>query len=282
MENLIVYAAGDFVPESQAAVPVLDHGFLYGDGVWDGMRVYGGKVFKLEEHLQRLYDLAQICAIEIPLSPTEMGGIITELLERNGFPAEGYVRPIVTRGAGPNPPGITSDGCEPAVYVLFHSWTSEPSRPLRLKIVAQRRRPPDCMPVAKTLSFMDSTMARVEARRWGADAGLLLDLEGNIAESDGNNFFMVKQGELLTPPTRYILSGITRKVVLEIAEERGIPVTEKDLAPSEAYVADESFLASTGGGIVPVDSIDGRPMRKGSPGPVTSRIMKWFDRMVTA
>jgi branched-chain amino acid aminotransferase len=282
MEDLVVYADGDFVPESRATVAVLDHGFLYGDGVWDGMRVYGGKVFKLEEHLERLYDLARTCAIAIPMSPAEMTGIIMELLKRNGFPAEGYVRPIVTRGVGPNPPGITSDGCQPTVYILFHSWVSEPPRALRLKITAQRRRPPDCLPVAKTLCFMDSTLARVEARRWGADAGLLLDMQGNLAESDGNNFFLVKHGELLTAPTRYILPGITRKVVMEIAQESGIPVTEKDLAPSDAYSADESFLTSTGSGIVPVESIDGRAMRAGSPGPITAQLMRQYERVVLA
>jgi branched-chain amino acid aminotransferase len=279
VKDLVVYANGAFVPEPQAAVPVLDHGFLYGDGVWDGMRVYGAKVFKLEEHLKRLYDLARTCAIEIPMSQEEMTSVIMELLKRNGFPDEGYVRPIVTRGVGPNPPGITSDGCQPSVYILFHSWVSGPPKPLRLKITAQRRRPPDCMPVAKTLCFMDSTLARVEARRWGADAGLLLDANGNIAESDGNNFFLVKHGEVLTPPTRYVLPGITRRVVIDISKDLGIPVVEKDLSPSDAYAADESFLTSTGSGVVPVESIDGREMEEGSPGPITARIMEQFDRV---
>jgi len=282
MADCVVYAGGEFVPESKATVPVLDYGFLYGDGVWDGMRVYGGKVFRLEEHLERLYDLAHVCSIEIPISPAEMTGIIMELLKRNGYPEQGYVRPIVTRGVGPNPPGITSNGCRPNVYVLFHSWVSAPPTPVKLKITGQRRRPPDCLPVAKTLCFMDSTMARLEARRWGADMALLLDVAGNIAESDGNNFFMVKRGEILTPPTRYILPGITRKVAMEMAKELGIPVTEKDLAPSNAYAADESFVTSTGGGIVPVESIDGRAMRGGSPGPITARVMEQYERVVCA
>jgi branched-chain amino acid aminotransferase len=280
MTELVVYARGEYVPESEASVPVLDHGFLYGDGVWDGMRVYGGKVFKLEEHLERLYDLAQVCAIEIPMSAEEMKSIIVELLERNGHPDHAYVRPIVTRGMGPNPPGITSDGCQPDVYILFHSWEGAFQGALRLRISSFRRRAPDCLPVAKTLCFMDSTLARIEARRAGADAGLLLDVEGNIAESDGNNFFLTKHGEVLTPPTRYVLPGITRKVAMEIAKALGIPVMEKDLAPSDAYAADEAFLTSTGAGIVPVESIDGRVLRHGSPGPITTQIMEEFERMV--
>jgi branched-chain amino acid aminotransferase len=280
MKGFTVYAVGEYVPESAAAVPVLDHGFLYGDGVWDGMRVYGGKVFKLEEHLERLYDLAQVCAIEIPMSAGEMKGIILELLKRNGYPEHAYVRPIVTRGVGPNPPGITSTGCRPAVYVLMHEWESALGGSVRVIISGSRRRSPDCLPLAKTLSFMDSTLARVEARRAGADAALLLDVGGNISESDGNNFFLVRRGEVYTPPTRYVLPGITRRVAMEIAQELGVPVIEKDLTISDAYVADEAFLASTGGGIVPVESIDGRAMRQGSPGPITARIMERYEQMV--
>jgi branched-chain amino acid aminotransferase len=282
MKDMIVYAAGEYVSEAEATVPVLDHGFLYGDGVWDGMRVYGGKVFKLEEHVERLYDLAQVCALEIPMSAEEMKSIIMELVKRNGYPDHAYVRPIVTRGVGPNPPGITSVGCRPAVYIMVHAWEGALGGLLTLRISNFRRRAPDCLPVAKTLSFMDSTLARIEARRAGADAGLLLDVAGNIAESDGNNFFLAKHGEIYTSPTRYILPGITRKVVMEIAQELGIPVTEKDLAPSDAYAADEAFVASTGAGIVPVESIDGRPMRQGSPGPITAQLIEQFERMVWA
>jgi len=282
MEELIVYAGGKYVPESAAAVPVLDHGFLYGDGVWDGMRVYGGKAFKLEEHLERLYDLAQVCAIEIPMSAKEMKGIVLELLKRNGYPDHAYVRPIVTRGVGPNPPGITSDGCQPAVYVLMHVWESGLQESVRLIITGARRRSPDCLPVAKTLCFMDSTLARLEARRLGADAALLLDVGGNISESDGNNFFLARHGEVYTPPTRYVLPGITRKVAMELAQELGIVVTEKDLTITDAYVADEAFLTSTGGGIVPVESIDGRAMRQGSPGPLTAQIVEQYEQMVWA
>ncbi len=282
MGELIVYAAGEYVPESEAAVPVLDHGFLYGDGVWDGVRVYGGKAFKLDEHLERLYDLAQVCAIEIPMSIEEMKEIVLDLLKRNAYPEHAYVRPIVTRGVGPNPPGITSDGCQPAVYVLMHVWEGALQQSVRLVITGARRRSPDCLPVAKTLCFMDSTLARLEARRLGADAALLLDVGGNISESDGNNFFLARGGELYTPPTRYVLAGITRTVVMEIAEGLDIAVIEKDLTVSDAYVADEAFLASTGGGIVPVERIDGRVMRHGSPGPVTAQVLERYERMVWA
>lgn len=278
--DFIVYAAGEYVRESEATVPVLDHGFLYGDGVWDGMRLYGGKVFRLKDHLKRLYDLAHVCSMEIPMTPGEMEHIIMELLKRNGYPDEAYVRPVVTRGMGLGPPGLSSDTCEPRVYILIHQWKDVMEGPVRLKITGLRRRRPDCLPVAKTLNFMDSKLARIEAREAGADDGLLLDIEGNIAEAAGSNFFMVKEGRLHTPPTRHILPGITRKVVMEIATNLGIPVMEKDLTPTEAYAADEAFLTSTGAGIVAVESVDGRLMRHGSPGPITARVAEEYKRII--
>jgi branched-chain amino acid aminotransferase len=280
VEELIVYAAGEFVPQSVATVPVLDFGFLFGDGVWDGMRVYGGKVFKLEEHLQRLYDLADHCAIEVPMSAAEMKGVIEELLRRNGYPEQAYVRPIVTRGVGPKSPGLVSDECKPSVYVLIHAWQDTLEGAVKLKVSDYRRRSPECLPVAKTLAFMDSTLARIEARRAGADSALLLDAQGNIAEADGSNFFMARDGQLLTPPLGHILPGITRTTAIEITQELGIPVMERSVTPEDAYGADEAFLTSTGAGIVPVASIDGKALRLGAPGPITTQISKQYERMV--
>lgn len=278
--GLKVYLNGEFVPEEEAKVSVFDHGFLYGDGVFEGIRAYDGYVFKLEEHLDRLYDSARAINLEIPMSRAELREAILETLRVNGL-RTAYIRPIVTRGVGDL--GIDPRKCpEPGVIILVKDWkTLYPEelyeRGLRAIVASTRARPPESLPPSvKSLNYLTNILAKLEAIAAGADEAIMLDVRGFVAEGTADNLFLVKKGVLYTPPVTTNLPGITRGVVIELAGEAGYPVREEYFGVAQLYGADEVFLTGTAAEVIPVVEIDGRPVGDGKPGPVFRDLRRRF------
>jgi branched-chain amino acid aminotransferase len=274
------YVDGRFVPKDEACVSVYDHGFLYGDGVFEGIRVYGGRVFKLDEHVRRLYDSAKYILLDIPLPPEEMKRIIVEAVRRNGL-RDAYVRPIVTRGRGDL--GIDPRKCSrPTVVVIVDHIQLYPERAyregLRMVTATHRKSPSDSLnPRVKSLNYLNQILARLEANLAGADEALMLNHEGYVCECSADNVFVVRDGEVWTPPAHLgILRGVTRDTILEIARELGIPAFERTFTLHDVYTADEVFLTGTGAEIGPVVWVDGRVIGSGTPGPVTQRLLEAY------
>ncbi len=274
------YVDGRFVPKEEASVSVYDHGFLYGDGVFEGIRVYGGRVFKLHEHVRRLYDSAKTILLEIPMPPEEMKRVIVETVRRNGL-RDAYVRPIVTRGRGDL--GIDPRKCtRPTVVVIVDRIQLYPERAyregLRVVTATHRKNASDALnPRIKSLNYLNQVLARIEANLAGADEALMLNHQGYVCEGSADNVFVVRGGEVWTPPDHVgILRGVTRDTVLEVARELGIPAFERAFTLHDVYTADEVFLTGTGAEIGPVVSVDGRVIGSGRPGPVTLRLLEAY------
>jgi branched-chain amino acid aminotransferase len=272
-----VYVDGRFVPKEEASVSVYDHGFLYGDGVFEGIRVYRGRVFKLDEHVRRLYESAKSILLEVPMPPEEMKRVIVEAVRRNGL-QDAYVRPIVTRGRGDL--GIDPRKCSrPTVVVIVDQIQLYPERAyregLRMVTATHRKIPPDSLnPRIKSLNYLNQILARLEANLAGADEALMLNHDGYVCECTADNVFVVRGGEVWTPAAHLgILRGVTRDAVLEIARELGIPAFEGTFTLHDVYTADEVFLTGTGAEIGPVVWVDGRVIGSGKPGPVTLRLL---------
>jgi len=276
-----IYLNGEFVPEEEAKVSVFDHGFLYGDGVFEGIRAYDGYVFKLEEHLDRLYQSAKAIQLEIPLPRREMKEAILETLRVNDLRTS-YIRPIVTRGVGDL--GIDPRKCkgEPTVIIIVREWKSlYPEelyeRGLRAIVASTRAKPPESLsPTIKSLNYLTNIMAKIEANAAGVHEAIMLDIRGNVAEGTADNLFMVKGGVLYTPPVVTNLPGITRGVIIELAGEAGYRVREEYFGPAQLYMADEVFLTGTAAEVVPIVEIDGRTIGDGRPGPITVDLRERF------
>ncbi len=274
-----MYIDGRFVPESEARVSVFDHGFLYGDGVFEGIRVYKGVVFKLREHIDRLYDSAKAIMLEIPLSKEEMIKAVLETLKRNNL-RDAYIRLIVTRGVGDL--GIDPRKCsKPSVIIITREMKPLLGRKsVSLIISSVRRDNVDATShQAKSLNYLNSILAKLEAIKAGADDAILLDNRGFVSEASAANLFLVKNGVIITPPqTAGILPGITRGKVMELAESLGFRVEEREITPMELFTADEVFLTGTAAEIVPVAEIAGRKLPE-APGKVTRRLMEEFEKL---
>lgn len=276
-----VYLNGQFVPEEEAKVSVFDHGLLYGDGVFEGIRAYDGYVFKLDRHLDRLYDSAKAIALEIPLTTDQMAQAILETLRVNKL-RSAYIRPVVTRGPGDL--GIDPRRCygKPSVIIIVKEWKSlygeEISRRgLKAIVASTRARPPDTLsPSIKSLNYLNNIMARIEANYAGADEAIMLDTHGFVAEGTADNVFIVKRGQLLTPPTLSCLPGITRETVIELAQKEQIPVREEFFTLSTLYSAEECFITGTAAEIAPIIEIDHRAIGSGTPGPITQKLIQKF------
>jgi branched-chain amino acid aminotransferase len=271
---------GDFYPESEAKISVFDHGYLYGDGIYEGIRAYNGSIFRLEEHMDRLYESAKTLLIKIPLTKKEMMKACAETLQRNDI-RTGYLRLVISRGVGKL--GMDPRKCRkptiiiiPATYVV----TFEGLKPLRVVTASIRRTPQFCVPSsAKTLNYVNNILARLEAINANVDEAVLLDWRGFLSEGCGDNIFLVKTGTLLTPPSHAgILGGITRQVVLEIAERIGIEVVEDDVTVADLYNAEEAFLTATGVEVHPIGEVDGRKIGTGKLGPITKKIVQEFRK----
>ncbi|MCL6499095.1 MAG: branched-chain-amino-acid transaminase [Firmicutes bacterium] len=277
------YVDGRFVPKEEASVSVYDHGFLYGDGVFEGIRVYGGRVFKLDEHVRRLYESAKSILLEIPIPPEEMKRLILEAVRRNGL-QDAYVRPIVTRGRGDL--GIDPRKCgRPTVVVIVDQIQLYPERAyregLRMITATHRKSPSDSLnPRIKSLNYLNQILARLEANLAGADEALMLNHEGYVCECSADNVFVVRSGEVWTPPAHLgILRGVTRDAVLDIARDLGVPAFERTFTLHDVYTADEVFLTGTGAEIGPVVWVDGRVIGSGKPGPVTLRLLQAYREL---
>lgn len=283
-ENLI-YLDGVFVPKSQAMVSVFDHGFLYGDGIFEGIRSYGGNVFCLKEHIKRLYESAKSILLDIPLSEEEMEEAVVETLRHNGF-ADAYIRLIVSRGVGDL--GLDPRSCNKSTVIiiaeqlkLFSQELYENGLPI--VTVPTRRNSPDALnPKVKSLNYLNSILVKLEAARAGVMEALMLNQDGYVCEGSGDNVFIVKNGKVTTPPC-YLgaLDGITRNVVIELCEQLGIPCEEKPFTRHDVWVADEVFLTGTAAEMIPVVDVDGRVIGDGKPGEITALLTREFRKLTT-
>jgi branched-chain amino acid aminotransferase len=279
-----VWIDGHVVEGSEARIPVTDHGLLYGDGIFEGIRVYGRRAFRLDLHLARLATSARFIGLEIPGGIEAMREVVLATARAFGSD-ESYVRLIVTRGEGAL--GVDPSSCaRPRVLCLVDAVRLFPAEKLEqglaLATASVRRPPADVLdPGVKSLNYLNNVLAKLDAQRAGADDALILNLAGAVAEASVANVFAVKDGELSTPPpSDGALAGITRRSVLELAADLGIPARERTLGRVDLLGADEVFLTGTGARILPVRSLDGRPIAKKAPGPLTVQLSAAFARLV--
>lgn len=282
--ELLVYINGEYYPKSEAKISVFDHGLLYGDGVFEGIRAYKGVVFKLKEHIDRLYNSAKAIMLNIPLTKEQMINAVLETLRKNNL-KDAYIRLIVTRGEGDL--GLDPRKCsKPTVIIITDTirlYSKEArERGIRVMLVWVRRNPVDTTPHGiKSLNYLNSVLGKIEANIAGFDEAICLDRNGYISEGVGENLFIVKDGKLMTPPSAAgLLVGITRNVVIGLAEKLSIPVFEWDLTPLDLFTADEAFLTGTAAEITPIAEVNGRVIGEGKPGPVTLRLIKEFEKLL--
>lgn len=278
--GLIIYFDGRYVPEEEAKVSVFDHGLLYGDGVFEGIRAYHGRVFKLKEHLDRLYDSAKSIHLNIGISREEMQEIVLETCRRNNL-RDAYIRLVVTRGPGDL--GLDPNKClRPIIFCIAAKIELYPphfyEEGLKIVTVATRRNIPEAInPRIKSLNYLNNILAKIECHRAGVPEALMLNNEGYVAEATGDNIFLVKNGILITPPSWVgILEGITRNTVMQLARANGITVEERIFTRHDVYSADEVFLTGTAAEVIPVVEVDGRPIADGKVGAMTNRLINLF------
>jgi branched-chain amino acid aminotransferase len=285
-EEFLIYIDGEFYPKSEAKVSVYDHGLLYGDGVFEGIRAYGGVVFKLKEHIDRLYASAHTIMLEIPVSKEKMTRIVLDTLKKNKL-KEAYIRLIVTRGVGDL--GLDPTKCpKPSIIVIAEPTLVLYSKEMKEKgitamITWVKRDPVDATShEVKSLNYLNNVLAKIESNAAGVDEALYLDQAGFVCEGTAENVFIVKEGKVITPPTSTgALRGITRTAIMALAEKCGYPLEERNITPNELFTADEVFLTGTGAGITPVREVNKRVIGSGKLGPVTKRIMQEYDKMLS-
>jgi branched-chain amino acid aminotransferase len=274
-----IYIDGRFYPREEAKISVFDHGLLYGDGVFEGIRMYNGRIFRLDEHLDRLYDSARTIDLCPPLSKKEMEQAIIETVKKNKL-KDAYIRPIITRGIGDL--GLCPTKCpKPTVIIIATEWGAMYGdlyeKGLKATTVSIRRNPACALPPnVKSLNYLNNILAKIEANCKGGDEAIMFDMQGHISEGSGDNIFVVKNGIIYTPPTLNNLRGITRMVVLEIAKSLGISVVETDLGYFDLYTSDEIFVTGTAAEVAPIVYVDGRNVGTGKPGPITRQLMAAF------
>ncbi len=281
--SLQIYISGKYYDKENAKVSVYDHGFLYGDGVFEGMRSYGGKVFRLQQHLDRLWASAKAIWLTIPMTQEAMAAAVNDTLRKNGI-ADGYIRLVVTRGAGAL--GLDPNKCsEPQVVIIADHIQLYPKEMYEngLEIVTAstiRNHSAALSPRIKSLNYLNNIMAKIEGLQAGCVEALMLNAKGEVAECTGDNIFIVRRGILLTPPIDAgILEGITRDAVLDIAVELKIPVQQIPFVRHDIYIADECFLTGSAAEIIPVVKLDSRILGDGKPGPITRRLTERFHKL---
>ncbi len=286
MSNQIIYLDGDFVEEKDAKISVFDHGVLYGDGVFEGIRAYNGRIFRCEDHIDRLFAAAKAIMLDIPLSKNEMTDVLLETCKRNEL-KDGYIRLVVTRGKGDL--GLNPNKCPKAtVFCIAGSITMYPeemyTKGMPIITSAQRRNKATIVdPQIKSLNYLNNILAKMEANRAGVPEALMLNHDGIVAECTGDNIFVVKDKVIYTPPIHVgILDGITRRSVIEIAQNLGYQVMEKEFTLFNVYNADECFLTGTAAEAIPVSSVDGRVIGDGEAGEVTKAILAAFKEYANA
>ncbi|MBX7072296.1 MAG: branched-chain-amino-acid transaminase [Pirellulales bacterium] len=284
--SLQVYINGKLYDKENAKVSVYDHGFLYGDGVFEGLRSYGGRVFRLDQHLDRLWKSAKAIWLEIPISREVMAKGVNDTLRANQID-DGYIRLVVSRGAGSLglDPNRTSD---PQVIIITDHIALYPQELYErgLEIVTAstlRNHPAALSPRIKSLNYLNNILAKIEGLQAGCIEALMLNTKGEVAECTGDNIFLVKNGELYTPPLDAgILEGITRDAVIELALAAGIQVHQDPLTRHDVYIADECFLTGTAAEVIPVVKVDGRQIGDGVPGSISIKLREQFHRLTRA
>lgn len=281
--SLKIYINGKLYDKENAVVSVYDHGLLYGDGVFEGIRSYGGKVFRLKEHLDRLWYSAKAIRLEIPMTREELAKAIVDTLAVNGI-KDGYIRVVVTRGVGTL--GLDPNRCStPQVIVITDLISLYPEELYRkgLEIVTvstMRNHPAALSPRIKSLNYLNNILAKIEGLQAGCIEALMLNHKGEVAECTGDNIFLVRGGKLLTPPIdACILEGVTRDAVMELARGAGIEVREIPLTKHDVYIADECFLTGSAAEVVPVVKVDSRTIGDGTPGPITRDLAARFHKL---
>lgn len=278
-----VYINGKLFPRREAKVSVFDHGLLYGDGVFEGIKAYSGRLFKLYEHIDRLYESAHSIMLKIPLSKKRMVSEIIRTLKANRL-RDAYIRVVITRGEGDL--GLDPGKCpRPTLIIIAHKIVLYPKKfyeeGMELVTVATQRSIPKILdPQIKSLNYLNNILAKIEAINAGKQEAIMLSPEGYVVECTGENIFMVKKGELITPPVSLgALNGITRRTILDVAGELGIPAFERVITRHNLFNADEVFLAGTAAQILPVLRIDGRPIGKGKQKSITRKLMDGFHSL---
>lgn len=283
---LQVYIDGKFVPKEDAKVSVFDHGFLYGDGVFEGIRAYNGRVFRLREHVERLFRSARAITLEIPMTIEAMEDAVIQTLRVNGFD-NAYIRLVISRGIGNM--GLDPRSCpKPCVIIIADNFLMYPetmyTHGLEVITVSTRRNSPQSLdPNIKSLNYLNNILAKIEVNRAGLGEGIMLNLQGFVAEATADNIFLVRDGKLLTPPANMgCLEGVTRGTVMELAEGIGITVVEAVLTQFDVYNAQECFLTGTGAEVIPVVKVDGRTIGDGHPGEITRKLIGIFRNFVAS
>ncbi|MEM1085252.1 MAG: branched-chain-amino-acid transaminase [Verrucomicrobiota bacterium] len=278
-----IWLDGKLVDESEAKLSVFDHGTLYGDGVFEGIRFYNRRVFRLEEHIRRLFDSARAILLKMPWTKEEVCRFTIDTMKANGLD-DGYVRLVVTRGAGGL--GLSPYLCEkPSMFIIASTIKLYPQehyeQGLDLITCATRRPAPAAlMPQVKSLNYLNNVMAKVEAIQAGALEAVMLNEQGYVAECTGDNLFLIREGKLSTPPVSDgALDGITRRVILELADRLGVPAEERSMTRYDIFTADECFLTGTAAEVIPVKSLDQREIGEGKPGPITRRFIEAYHEL---
>ncbi|UPM52638.1 branched-chain-amino-acid transaminase [Gottfriedia acidiceleris] len=279
-----IFLNGEFVQKQDAKVSVYDHGYLYGDGVFEGIRVYDGNVFRLKEHLIRLYESAKSILLTIPYSLEELTQIVVDTVNRNNLHS-GYIRLVVSRGEGNL--GLDPASCPRAnVVVIAEQLALFPQElyenGMEIVTVATRRNRSDVLnPQIKSLNYLNNILVKIEAKLAGVQEALMLNDQGFVAEGSGDNVFLVKGNKLITPPSSAgALEGITRNAIMELGDTLGYEVEEKLFTRHDVYIADEVFLTGTAAEVIGVSKVDGRVIGDGKPGPNTQRLLKAFRQLV--
>lgn len=278
-----IYFNGNLVDKEKAYVSVFDHGLLYGDGVFEGIRAYDGLVFRLKEHIDRLYKSADAIELKITLTKKEMEEAVVTTLKVNNL-RDAYIRPIVTRGVGDL--GLDPRKCpKPTIFIIAHKITLYPkemyAKGLKIITAKTRRNYPQALdPRIKSLNYLNNILAKIDAIKAGTEEAIMLTHDGYVAECTGDNIFIVKSGELITPPVNIgALEGITRDAVIGLAKKTGVLFSEKLMRLEDVYAADEVFLTGTAAEIIPVVSIDGKQIGNGKPGEITLKLTEAFREL---
>ncbi|RXT14739.1 branched-chain-amino-acid transaminase [Ammoniphilus sp. CFH 90114] len=279
-----IYLNGEYVRKEDAVISVFDHGFLYGDGIFEGIRVYNGNIFKCEEHIDRLYESAKSIMLEIGMTKEEMTEAMAETIRRNGM-KDAYIRLVVSRGYGDL--GLDPRKCpKPSIIIIVEKLALFPKEHyetgIRIITVATRRNVPDALnPKIKSLNYLNNVLVKIEANQAGVSEALMLNAQGYVCEGSGDNIFIIRKNVIYTPPS-YLgaLEGITRNAIIDLALEAGYTVKEEPFTRHDVYIADEVFLTGTAAEVIAVYEVDGRTIGDGRPGPVTNTLLEKFRRVV--
>lgn len=279
-----IYLDGEHVTKENAKISVFDHGFLYGDGIFEGIRIYNGNIFKCNEHLDRLYDSAKSIDMVIPLTAEEMLEAMAETIRRNEM-RDGYIRLIVSRGVGNL--GLDPRRCiKPSVIIIVEQLAIYSKEAylngLKAVSVAQRRNIPDALnPKIKSLNYLNNILVKIQSNFAGADEAIMMNAQGYVTEGSGDNIFIIKKGVITTPPC-YLgaLEGITRQAIIELCENLEIPLKEEPFSMHDVYIADEVFFTGTAAEVIAAREIDGRIIGEGQAGPITLQLLEEFRKIV--